>query len=128
MQGCIGFPASKLNRSSNNITEPSKNIHLGMVFPGRLIIDLHEDMFSRKMVLFPTATKYGARASWKKNTKPPIYPLHPQLCTEPRRNEFPRVTQPSQSIPCTLPPTMFFDLALPLYHLPSLFTPNTLPI
>lgn len=48
------------------ITEPSKNIHLGMVFSGRLIIDLHEGTFSRKMVLFPTATKYGARASWKK--------------------------------------------------------------
>lgn len=69
MQGCIGFLASKLNRSSNNIiTEPPKNIHLGMVFSGRLFIDLHEDMFSREMVLFSTATKYGARSFMEKKT------------------------------------------------------------
>lgn len=41
MQGCIGFPASKLNRSPNNIiTGPLKNTHLGMVFSGRLLISM----------------------------------------------------------------------------------------
>lgn len=52
------------------ITEPSKNILFDVFFFGRLIIDFHEDMFSRETVLFSTATKYGARNFMKK----PLYP------------------------------------------------------